>query len=464
VSDLPPADDGPDERHLIEQLQADLGGEVVALRRQARWRPAWFVDLERDGQLFELYVRGARTDMHPIFPLEHERRMQEQLGSMGIPVPVVRGYLRDPPAIVMDRAHGNTDFTGCSDDERRSVMDEYVQILARLHRLAVGTFAEAGAELSDQPSDAALTGIRAYERAYRVEKVRPDPFMEFCLGWLGRNPPRHRVRPSVVVWDSGQFLHRHGRISALLDLELAHIGDPMMDLAGLRMRSSVIDYGPLDDLYRRYEDLTGDEVDPGAIAYHHFAFALTTQLAYHRGLVEPTSDSDLMTYMHWCSESNLYAVEALAGFVGIELEKVALSEPSPSPSAVAHRHLVDSLRAMAGSDERSAYQLRIAFRLARHLQRVDAIGASIIEHDLDDVAAIIGHRPSTWVESERELERFVIGADPGFDRPLIRLFHRRLERQRTLLGPEGSAMTRHRPLPPIGAPPAREPVPGPNPV
>jgi len=454
MTDPAPADNGPDERNLAERVQTLLGGEVVAARRQARWRPAWFVDLFRDGQLLELYVRGARTDMRPIFPLEHERRMQELLGSMGIPVPAVHGYLGHPPAIVMDRVHGSTDFTGSTDTERRSAMDEYIQILARMHHLSVGAFVEAGAELPDSPSDAARTGIRAYERAYRMGKVRPDPFMEFCLGWLARNPPRHRVRPSVVVWDSGQFLHRNGHVCALLDLELAHIGDPMMDLAGLRMRSSVIDYGPLGDLYRRYEDLTGDEVDLDAIAYHHFAFTITTQLAYHRGLVEPTSDSDLMTYMHWCSESNLYAVEALAGFAGIELEKVEIPEAAPSPAGVGHQHLVNSIRAMAGSDEHSAYQLRIAFRLARHLQRVDAIGAAITQCDLDDVAALIGHRPSTWVESERALERFVIRADRKSDGPLIRLFHRRLERQRALLGPEGSAMTRHNPLPPVHAPSA----------
>jgi aminoglycoside phosphotransferase (APT) family kinase protein len=437
--------------HVIDQLQADFGGEVVAIRRQARWRPAWFVDLRRDGQLLELYVRGARTDMRPIFPLEHERRMQELLYSMGIPVPQVHGYLLDPPAIVMDRVPGSTEFSGSSDDEHRSVMDEYVGILARMHHLDVGPFAEAGAALPARPSDVARTGIRAYERAYRVGKVRPDPFMEFCLGWLARNPPRHRVRPSVIVWDSGQFHHRAGRISALLDLELAHIGDPMMDLAGLRMRGTVIDYGPLDDLYRRYEDLTGDEVDRVAIAYQHFAFAITTQLAYHRALVEPTPDSDLMTYMQWCSESNLYAIEALAGFVGIELESVDLPDPSPSPAAVAHRHLVNSLRAMEGSDERSAYQLRTAFRLARHLQRVDEIGAALTQQDLDDVATVIGPRPSSWAESERELERFVIGADPRSDATLIRLFHRRLERQRALLGPAGSAMARHNPLQPIRA-------------
>jgi hypothetical protein len=53
VTDLAATDREGAARHLIDQLQEALGGEVVAIRRQARWRPAWFVDLRRDGQLRE---------------------------------------------------------------------------------------------------------------------------------------------------------------------------------------------------------------------------------------------------------------------------------------------------------------------------------------------------------------------------------------------------------------------------
>jgi len=442
-------DDGAAEREMILRLQDALGGEVVSIRRQARWRPAWFVDLSHHGDLLELYVRGLRTDMRPIFPLAHECRMQELLYANGVPVPRVRSYLEYLPAIVMDRVGGRTDFSGSTEEDRLAVMDEYIQILVRMHHLDVRDFVEAGAVLPARPSDAARTGISAYERAYRAGKVRPDPFVEFCLSWLGRNPPAHVVRPAVVVWDSGQFVHEGGRVRALLDLELAHIGDPMMDLAGLRMRSSVIDYGSLDALYHRYEELSGEEVDRAAVEYQHFVFTITTQLAYHRGLTEPTADSDLMNYMHWCSESNLYAVEALASFAGIELAEVDVPEPSYSPASVAYRHLTESLRTMRGEDERSTYQLRIAFRLARHLQRWDEIGSSLAEQDADDVATVLGHRPSTWEEAELELERFVRRVGAEWDVPLIRLFHRRLERQRALLGPPGTAIARHIPLQPI---------------
>ena len=129
--------------------------------------------------------------------------------------------------------------------------------------------------------------MQTYEEAYRVSKKRPDPFLEFCLAWLKRNPLDNKGRESVVVWDSGQFHQHEGRIAAMLDLELGHIGDPMMDLAGLRMRDSIIGYGDFNEMYDRYAEITGEPVDLHAIRHHHFCFTLTNQLAFHAALAEP---------------------------------------------------------------------------------------------------------------------------------------------------------------------------------
>ncbi len=430
-------------------LQDSLGGDVVGIRRQARWRPAWFVDLRRHGGNVPLYVRGQRRDMLPVFPLEHEMRMQQLLEAGGIPVPHVYGFCESPKAIVMERAEGNVDFGHSTDDERRLVMEDYFGILARLHALEVSPFMKAGAELPDDLHEVATTGMRAYERAYRGNKKAPDAFAEFCLAWLRRNPPPRPRRASVVVWDSGQLMHRDGRVVALLDLELTHIGDPLMDLAGLRMRDSVIGYGDLRSLYRRYEEQSGTGVDLDAVEHHHFAFAITSQLALHGAMAEPLADTDLMTYEQWCSESNLYAVEALAGLVGATLDDPVPPPPETSSVTVAHRHLVRSLRGMEGSDDVASYRLRMAFRLARHLERYNEIGPAIEKEDLDDLAAILGHRPSRWQEAEEQLEAFVRQAGPEDDRQLVVLFHRRLQRRRMLLGPQSSAMARHLPLQPI---------------
>ncbi len=441
--------DDPDEGRVVTWLEGHLDGEVVAISRQARWRPAWFVDLRVKDQMLSLYVRGERKDMAAVFPLRHEMHVQQVLEEHGIPVPHVHGFCDDPPAIVMDRHFGSIDFSTSSDEERRAVMDDYVQILARMHSLDVEAFARAGAELPADEAEVALTGMRAYERVYRRQKAVPDPFGEFCLAWLKRNPPSARRAPAVVVWDSGQLMHRDGRVVALLDLELAHIGDPLMDLAGLRMRDTVIGFGDLRGLYRRYAELSGTEIDLGAIGYFHFAFALTTQLALQAASAEPGPETDLMTYRHWCSESNLYAIEALAGILGVVLEPPETPSGQLSPVTTGHRHLVQTLRSLEMDDEFGSYRLRAAFRLARHLARYDEIGAALVAADLEDLVPLLGHRLTGWEESEIELEDFVLRAGPESDADLVRLFHRRLHRRRMLLGPPTSAMTRHLPLQPI---------------
>ncbi|HEV8297390.1 MAG TPA: phosphotransferase family protein [Acidimicrobiales bacterium] len=438
----------PDEATALvtRWLEAELGGTVVAISRQARWRPAWFADVRCGNATLAVYVRGERTDMPAIFPLDHEMRMQQLLDGERIPVPRVHGFCPEPRAIVMDRVAGDIDFARSTAEERQAVVDDYVDILARMHAIDVGVFARAGVPVAQDPLAIARAGIEAYERAYRGSKRRPDPFMEFCLQWLARHPPRHDIRPAAVVWDSGQFAHRDGRVVAMLDLELAHVGDPLMDLAGLRMRDTVIGYGDLRAFYRRYEQLSGTPVDLDAIDYHHFAFTFTTQLALHGALADPQPDSDLMNYLQWCSETNLYALEALAGFVGVDLDPVDVPPSQDSPARAAHRHLVRSLRTMEGVDEYGQYRQRIAFRLARHLERVDEIGGAVVARDLDDLGALLGTRPASWAEGELALERFVLDAGPARDAELIRLFQRRLHRQRMLLGPATAAMTQHLPL------------------
>jgi aminoglycoside phosphotransferase (APT) family kinase protein len=442
---MPEADS--DEGRIQRWLETNVGGRVLSLVRQNRWRPVWFADVERDGERLELCVRGDRTDTRFGFTLEHEMRFQKLLHEHGIPVARVYGWCEEPAAYVMDRVVGSSEFGEEGREYRRGVMHHYVEILADIHRLPLEPFVKAEIIRAPTPAAAAAIGMQTYEDAYRVSKKRPDPFLEFCLAWLKRNPLDNKGRESVVVWDSGQFHQHEGRIAAVLDLELGHIGDPMMDLAGLRMRDSIIGYGDFNDMYDHYAAITGESVDLHAIRHHHFCFTLTNQLAFHAALAEPTPDSDYMTNMQWCSETNLYAVEALAEILGIELDEVPVPKPrTPSPGAGAHAHLVRSLRNLDAGSEFAQHQIRIAFRLARHLQRSDEIGDQVVESNLDDLGALLGHRPATWQEGDAELEAFV-GVDDGrHDAELIQLFHRRLQRYRMLLGPAGSAMARHNPI------------------
>ncbi len=426
-------------------LEENLGGPVTRIARQARWRPVWFADLERDGTQLELCVRGDRTDMPLIFPLDHEMRLQALLDDHGIPVARVHGWIDDPMAYVMDRVPGENHFEQTSDAERDAVVDDYLHVLARMHALDVEPFAAAGIMRADRPEESGLLGMGRYEAVFRRVKKHPDPFIEFCLGWLRRNPPFSRGRESVIVWDSGQFHHRNGRVLAVLDVEIGHIGDPMMDLAAWRMRDTVLGFGNFAQLYDRYSELSGEPVDLDAIQRHHFMFTLTNQLPLGAALREPAPDSDLMTNLQWCCETNLFATEALAEILDVEPPTVETPAPRESRAEVVLAHLVRNLRTVRVEDEYLRYRLRTMFRMARHAARIDEIGDTVSETDLDDLHELLGHRPESWLEGEAELERFVLAnaADHHYDEALVKLFHKRNLRAQMLLGPAGSAMAHH---------------------
>src|SRR5947209_521673 len=182
----------PDEL-VVDWLTANVG-TVVHIEQQPRWRPVWFADVEREGEVLELCVRGDRHDFPGIFPLEHEMLCQRLLHEHGIPVPAVPGWIDEPRAFVTDRIAGRPHFE--DGDDRDAVVDDYLGILARLHALDVAPFEASGVRRN---------GMQAYIDHYRPTKQRPEPFLEFCLGWLDRHPLDHVGRESMVVWDSGQF-------------------------------------------------------------------------------------------------------------------------------------------------------------------------------------------------------------------------------------------------------------------
>lgn len=447
-------DASPDhvDQLLTEWCREHLGAHVTGIRQQARWRPVWFVDIERDGQRTTVMVRGDRTDAAPLFPLEHEMRFQQLLEADGIPVAHVYGWVDAPRAFVIDVVPGENNFDAATDAQRAAVMDEYMGVLARIHALDPEPYARAGITRAATPGDSGRVGLDVYVAGYRATKKRPDPFLEFCLGWIDRNPVDTHGREAPVVWDSGQFHHEDGHVTAILDLELGHLGDPMMDLAAFRMRDTVLHFGDMSVLYDQYAKHAGTPVDLEAIMHHHFVFALTNQMVFHAALAEPPTASDYMTNMQWTSETNLFAIEGLAEIMGVgELDTVDTPTPRHSPVANAHSHLVQSLRAIELDDEYARHQLRIAFRLARHLQRFDEIGDACTEADLDDLGDFLGRRPATWQEGDAALEAFVLADAGAHDEELLQLFHRRFLRYKMLCGPEGSAMARHEPIQTFGS-------------
>jgi aminoglycoside phosphotransferase (APT) family kinase protein len=442
------------ESIIAEWVKTNLNGTVDTIATQPRWRPHWFVDVTTPSGSLHLLVRGDRVDTELVLPLRHEMDFQDLLHRAGIAVPKVYGWIEDLPAFVSEAVPGRADFAGDSLETRDAVVDEYLQALAAIHSLDVAPFAEAGILRASSPEGSSLVGMNQMQGIYRRQKIRPNPFVEFGISWLHRHPPKSHGREAPVVWDSGQFHQHDGHFVAILDVEIGHIGDPMMDLAGWRMRDSVLGFGDFTTIYDRYAEITGQPVDLEAIQLHHIAFTFSNSLSFSHALKDPPPRSDFTTNLQWCNETNLYATEAIAEYLDIELPTVEPIESRSSRFAPASGHLVQMLRSMETDDVLLKYQARMAFRLSRHLQRVDEIGDAVVVADLDDIEELLGHRPETWYEAEADLERFVLAdaATGAHDEELLLLFHRQNLRAQMLNGPAGSAMARHNPLQPFPRP------------
>jgi len=440
------------EQTIGAWISGQLGARVVSITRQARWRATWLVDAERDGVPLPLVVRGERGADIPLqFPLQHEMSFQSTLAAQGIPVPTVYGWIEELPAYVMARVEGQPGFDGLSVDQRDAVMREYMATLARLHRLPLEPFVVAGVERAASAAASGRFGLERFESIWRTGKSAPNPLLEFMLGWLRRNPVDTRGRESAILWDSGQLHQQGGRLIAVLDVELGHLGDPMMDLAAPRMRDTVLHFGDFAVLYDAYERAGGFPVDLDAVQLHHIAFTLTNELAFRNSLNKPHPDSDYMTNLHWCSETNLHGLEALGERLGIDLQPPPIPPAEPSRAVAAHEQLIDMLRGTDVDDDFVRYRLRVAYRLARHVQREDEVGRELTNADLDDLSSLLGERPATWQAGDAALEQYVLADRGAHDRELCQLFYRRQIRHKATLGPPGSAMAAHHTCQPFAA-------------
>ena len=108
------------------------------------------------------------------------------------------------------------------------------QILGRLaamdpERLGVTAFMP-----TPSPSECALRELDYWAGVIDTDALQPQPIAAAAIRWLRRQPPPPAQKLSLVHGDfrSGNFLYdSEGTITGILDWEMAHIGDPLEDLA-----------------------------------------------------------------------------------------------------------------------------------------------------------------------------------------------------------------------------------------
>ena len=381
------------------------------------------------------------------YRIADEVPVHDLLEAHELPVPHAYGLCDDPYALVMDRLPGLVDLSfATDDDEREHLVDDYLELLARIYAIPLEAAEAAGFAI---PADSATTGLsflRRMEERYdrSMDGLPRDPIAVFLRRWLAENVPQHRrAEARFITYDSFQFMFADGRITGLLDFEHAHVGDPMMDLAALRIRDTLKNLGDLAETGARYEAATGVVIDHDVVDYHTVLYNALSVISVGPPLTDPVRGTDWLSYLAWYVNGARWAFEVIAEIRGYQLEPVR--DPGPRGRPATRRPTGTWWRASAprvrpaSSTTTSCVGLG---RVANHLQRVDEIGAALDAADLDDLAAVLGHRPDP-AEADAELVEFVEHAGPEHEEALVRLLDARAQRMHLSMASPQSLMLRH---------------------
>jgi len=255
------------------------------------------------------------------------------------------------------------------------------------------------------------------------------------IGWLKRSVPEGRSRVSFLAADAGQFLFEAGKVTALLDFELACLGDPAADLAALRARDLSEPLGDIPAAYARYFELSGDTIPASVIDYHTVRFNLYTPMAVAPLVANPMPGLDLIQYLGWYWVYSLSPLEVMAHGMGLEVGTPAFPDAAATRQSTAHDALVERLGQAASGEGFAAYEMGASLRMAEYLRRAERYGPALEAEDLAEASALLDRQVEDWSEADRLLEAFVEEAGPERDAELVRFFCRRARRQVWLLDP-----------------------------
>ncbi|HEX7875286.1 MAG TPA: phosphotransferase family protein [Sphingobium sp.] len=207
-----------------------------------------------------------------------EFSVYDAIGDSDVPVPKVYFMEMDPqwldrPFFVMDMAPGKPGHFWTSDDpfegQAQAIGERFwrhLGALAAIDHRAVGL--EDLRNGSGEPSLWAAE-LGHWESILDENESMIDPVVRGAIRWLRANPPPPAAKQAIVHGDYrvGNFLFTpDGRISAVLDWEMCHIGDPLEDIAwALNPMWSVERWFPAEEGIALWEQASGLSVDPAAL-------------------------------------------------------------------------------------------------------------------------------------------------------------------------------------------------------
>jgi aminoglycoside phosphotransferase (APT) family kinase protein len=240
---------GEDELvRLREHLSGVFGTKNIAIDACHRIhggasRETYSIDARIDRKPRGLIIRRDPADSL----IDTERALEfaayRSFADSNVPVPapislVESADILGSPFFVMGRIDGGSAASPFAVDpfgsHRAAIGEQFFRHLGAIHAREAAT--SALAEVIETPAHGGCwkRELDYWEGVIDTDELEPQPIARAAIRQLRRTRPPPPHRQTIVHGDyrNGNFLHNgDGHIMAILDWEMAHIGDPMEDLA-----------------------------------------------------------------------------------------------------------------------------------------------------------------------------------------------------------------------------------------
>ncbi len=207
-----------------------------------------------------------------------EYTVYSALEGQGVPAPKAHFLELDPqwldrPFFIMDLMPGKPGhFFGADDPydgQSQAVGRNFWTHMGKLASLDQKALGLTGLRNGEAESGFWSRELDHWEAILDDGEAIVEPIIRGAIRWLRRNPPREPAKPAIVHGDfrSGNFLFvPDGSISAVLDWEMCHIGDPLEDIAwALNPMWTMERYFPLEEGLSIWEEASGMTLDRDAL-------------------------------------------------------------------------------------------------------------------------------------------------------------------------------------------------------
>ena len=403
----------------LERLVNDHAGRIVSCKRSdaGASRITWLIGTNRQRCVLREDPGDGPVANTPL-NLAREASVYRALSDTNVLIPRLLGSVDN--AILMEMATGSPDLAELSEEAIESVMNSYIDGLADLHLVEVDD-RFAALDPPSGPEDAAAANVNLWAGILSSRVRRASPLATYVTRWLLERAPRDAEQLTVCHGDigPGNFMHNGEHLTAMLDWEFVHVGDPMDDLAWLAFRGHHLggNVGDFEQQLTRWQVKTGYEINRRRIAYYRIMVMYIWLVSCLAALDNGAKNLNRFTYLNLITLMGEILPRAIMEYDGLPVPDVEVDLAPVNNELTENTQALADLIALTWS--RSEPGLGLVETMARQVSALAQLRPDILDQNSAAVRNLTGESDYNY---EEILDQW-IRSNPGHDPEILNLLY-----------------------------------------